>query len=236
MQTKQRKKLGTAVFVAGVVLALGLAGVSIWGDYEAMSYFYTGAGYAGFSGLHCPALMSRGETPTISATLDNSSNDVVQPYYEVEISGIAGFRNIENQVMVPPHSKRVVQWTVSANDVDLGSLVMVKMDILPMAGYSTREATCGMAVLNLGGLTGGQIVGGALGISLLGILAGLVLREAGTEPTSSKDVSIRNGMRTAGVLACLALFAGLTGSWLFGVLFCALTVLLLVILLRMAVS
>lgn len=236
MQTKQRKKLGTILFLTGVVLALGLAGLASWSDYEAMSYFYTGAGYAGFNGLHCPVLMSRGETPTISATLDNPSAEAVQPYYQVQISGIAGFRNIENQVTVQPHSKQTVQWTVSANDVDLGSLVMVKMDILPMAGYSTREGTCGMVVLSIGGLTGEEVAGAMLGLGLLGILVGLILREAGSEPIADKDLSIRGAMRTAGVLACLALFAALSGSWLFGILFIAVAVLLLVILLRLAVS
>ena len=236
MQTGQKKTLGTVLFLAGVLIGLGLAVLSIWGDYEAMSYFYSGAGYAGFSGLHCPALMARGQTTTISARLDNPGNEDIQPYYQVQISGIEGLRNLENQVTVPPHSSKTVEWTASASDIDLGSFVMVKMDILPMAGYSTREATCGMIVLNLGGLNGRQIVGWGLGLSLLGIVIGLVLRESGPETLGSKGLSIRNEMRATGVLTCLALLTALSGSWLFGVLFCAVTLLLLVILLRMAVS
>jgi hypothetical protein len=219
-----------------VALGLVLAALAIWGDFEAMSYFYTGAGYAGFSGLHCPVLMSRGEIATVSARLDNSSNEPVQPYYQVEISGIAGDREIEKQVTVPPHSSRTVQWTVSSQDIDLGSFVMLRMDILPMAGYSTRETTCGMLVLPLGGLTDGQIVGWMLGLSLLGMVVGLVVRETGPQPVGGKGMSLRNAMRATGVFACLALLAALSGSWLFGTLFCAVTVLLLVIMLRMAVS
>jgi hypothetical protein len=224
------------MFLAGVVLGIGLAALALWGDFEAMSYFYSGAGYPSFSGLKCPVVLSRNEVATVSARLGNSSNEAVQPYYEVEISGIARTRTVENQVTVPAHSSKTVQWTVSAADVDIGYFVMMKMDILPMAGYSTREDTCGMVILNLGALTGGQFVGAGLGLSLLAILLGLVVREAGPEPVGGRKMSIRNGLRATGVLVCLALFTALGGSWLFGTLFCAMTVLLLVILLRMSVT
>ncbi len=236
MQTKSKQTRGAAIFLVGVALGLGLAVLAIWGDFEAMSYFYTGAGYAGFSGLKCPVLITGSEVATVSAQLNNSSNEEVKPYYQVDISGVAGLRHLENQIPVPPHSSRTVQWTVSAKDVDLGSFVMVRMDILPMAGYSTREATCGMVVLGLGGLKGGQIVGWALGISLACLLVGLATREIGPQPVDTKSVSIRNEMRAMGVLVCLALLAALSGAWLFGIILCALVVLLLVILLRMAVT
>ncbi len=236
MQTKQKQRLGTIIFLVGVFIALGLAGLTVWGDFEAMSYFFTGAGYPTFSGLSCPVLLTRGEVATVSVRLNNPSNEVIQPYYRVEISGIAGLRTLENQVPVAPHSSRTVQWTVSSQDVDLGIFVMVHMEILPMAGYSTREATCGAVVLNIGGLSGGQIVGGALVLGLLGIVLGLAITETGSAPVGGKDLSLRNGMRAAGVLVCLALFTALIGSWLFGTLFAVLTLLLLVILLRIAVT
>ncbi len=228
--------MGTGIFLAGVLLGIILAALTVWGDFEAMSYFYTGAGYAGFNGLKCPALLSHDEVATVSARLDNSTDGDIEPYYQVEVSGIAGTRKLENQVTVPAHSSKTVQWTVSSADLDLGSFVMVKMDILPMAGYSTREATCGMVVLNLGGLSGSLVVDCGLALSLLAILVGLVLREMGPEPLGGKELSLRNGLRATGVVTCLALFAALSGSWLFGVLFSAVTILLLVILLRMAVS
>ncbi len=236
MQTKSKQSWGTVIFLAGVLLGIVLAVLAVWGDFEAMSYFYSGAGYAGFNGLKCPVLLTSSEVAPVSARLDNPGSEEVQPYYQVEISGIARTRKLENQVAVPAHSSKTVQWTVSAADVDLGEFVMVKMDILPMAGYSTREATCGMVVLGFGGLSGGQVFGWGLALSLLAIFFGLVIRESGPQPLGGKQMSIRNGLRATGVLACLALFAALSGSWLFGMLFSALTILLLVILLRLAVS
>ncbi len=236
MQIKSNHVVGTIIFLVGVCLGLGLAGLAILGDFEAVSYFYSGAGYAGFSGLKCPVLMSPSQVETVSATFSNPSNEVIQPYYQVQISGVAALRNFQNQVPVAPHSSKTVQWTVDSHDIDVGSFVMVKMTISPMAGFSTRQATCGIVVLNLGGLTGEQMVGWGLGLGLLGMVVGLALRERSEQAVAGKAVSIRNALRTAGVLTCLALLTGLGGAWLPGVLFCVLTILLLAIVLRMAVS
>ena len=40
-------------------------------------------------------------------------------------------------------------WTVDAHDIDLGNFILVKVDVLPVAGYRTREATCGILVVPL---------------------------------------------------------------------------------------
>ncbi len=236
MQTKSNHVVGTVIFLVGLFLGLGLAGLATLGDFEAMSYFYTGAGYAGFSGLQCPVLMSRSQVETVSATFNNSGNEVIQPYFQVQISGLAAMRNFKDQVSVEPHSSKTVQWTVDSRDIDVGSFVLVKMEISPMAGYSTREATCGIVALNLGGLKGEQILGWGVGLSLLGMVVGLALKEGSEQAVTGKGVSIRNALRTAGVLTCLALLTGLIGFWLLGILCFLLTILLLAIVLRMAVS
>ncbi len=236
MQTISKQALGTIIFLAGLFLGLALAVVAIWGDFEAMSYFYSGAGYPSFNGLSCPVLMSRAETGTVSATFNNPSNEEIKPYYQVEISGSVADRTLENQIPVAAHSSRTVMWTVNANDIDLGSFVLIKMDILPMAGYSTRETTCGIVVLNLGSLTGSQVLTWGVVLSLLGIVLGLVIRQIGQKDLPGRSLSIRNVMRAAGIVVCAALLAGLLGWWLLGLLLVAMTILLLVILLRMAVT
>ena len=236
MQRRSIKTLGSVLFLLGVFLSLALALAAIWGDYEAMSYFFNGAGYGAFDSLNCPVLMSRTEVATISATFDNPSDAAIQPYYEVEVSATASSRDLEKQITVPPHTSRTVQWTVDANDLNLGSFILIKMDVLPVAGFSTREATCGVLLLNLAGPSGERIVGAVLAVSLLGILLGLGIRDSGERAATDKALSTQNGMRATGVAALLALLAGLMGWWLIGVLFMAGTMLLLAILLRLALS
>jgi hypothetical protein len=234
MKGHSKRTLGTIIYLLGLLLGLALAIVVLWGDFEATSYFNSGAGYAPFAGLNCPALMSPSEVATLSATFENPGNREIQPYYEVEISGAAASRNLEGQPQVAAHSSKTVSWTVDANDIDLGYFVMAKINVLPFAGNPARESTCGIAVLNLMGMSGGQILGWGLGVSLVGIVLGLGLSETGNEAGDRKTRSLQNGLRAAGVAVLLALLTALTGSWVISLIFCAITILLLLILLRMA--
>lgn len=234
MQTSSTKKRGTILFGIGLLAGLALATIAVWGDFEGMSYFSSAAGYAGFPGLHCPVIMGPTETATVSAEFSNSTNETAQPYYQVWVSGLAAVRAFENQIDVPPHSSRTVAWTVNAGDIDLGSFVMVKVDVLPTADFGTRESTCGIMVLPLPGITGNQAAGALLAISLLGIFIGLALREGREEPFPGKEANLRNGMRAAGILTLLAVLTALPGLWLFGLIFAALAVLLVLILFAVA--
>jgi hypothetical protein len=228
--------LGTIIFTVGLLVGLALAGAAVWGDFEGMSYFYSGAGYPGFNGLHCPVLMTRGEVGHITAQFDNPSDEEIQPFYQVEVSGLAATRNFENQIPVAPHSSKTVDWTVDSNDIDLNRFIMIDMQVLHVAGVSTRETTCGIVVLGIRGLTGGEVLGGLLAISLIGMVVGLALRERTAEAIPGREMTVRNGMRAAGVAVSLAMLAGLMGSWLIGMVFCVVTVLLVVILMRYVVT
>ena len=236
MQTKSARTWGTLIYAVGLIFALGLALAAIWGDYEALSYFYTGAVYGPFGGLHCPALMTHAEVVPISATFDNPTDKTIEPFYQVKISGVAALRTIEKQLQVPPHSSATIQWTVDANDIDVGSFVMTKLTVLPFAGNPAREATCGMLVLNLGNLTSAEVLPVGLGIGLVGIVLGLTLREGNAQPDSPQEASLRNGMRATGVAVLLALLTGFLGAWILGLIFSAITILMAFILFRIGSS
>src|SRR5512141_2211752 len=128
MQSKSALIWGTIIYAAGLLLALGLALTAIWGDFEAMSYFHTGATYGPFSGLHCPVLMTQADQAQISATFDNSTGKTIEPYYQVKISGPLG-RDFEKQISLAPHSSTKIQWSVNAADEDLGWFVMTKITV-----------------------------------------------------------------------------------------------------------
>lgn len=236
MKTVSTRTWGTLIYIVGLALALALALSAIWGDFEAVSYFNTGANYPPFSGLHCPVLLSQSEVAQVSATFDNPTSKPIEPYYQVKMSGLAAPRSFEKQLELAPHSSTTVKWTVSAADVDLGWFVMVKLIVLPFAGNPGRDATCGMMVFNFGGLTGGEVLPAAVAVGLLGIVAGLTMREGNGQPESNQEGTLRNGMRATGVAVLLAMLTGFLGMWLIGLIFSAITILLAVILLRIGTS
>jgi hypothetical protein len=235
MQTNTAISLGRILYFSGIFLGLALAIAAAWTEFEAISYYYTGATYAAFHGLHCPLLMTRSETGMVTGSFDNPGGQEIEPYYEVEISGPLP-RNYEDQLSVPPHETKNVQWTVDANDIDRGSFIFVKLDILPMAGYSTREAVCGILVLNVPILKGGQIFWLVLLASLSGMVIGLGLWEGANPPLAGKSLDLKRGMQTLAILVSLAMLTGLMGWWGAGVIFCAAAILLLVLTLRLGIA
>jgi hypothetical protein len=236
MQTKSIRTLGGVIFFIGVFLGLALSLAAVWGAFEGISYYYTGAGYPSFNGLDCPMLMTRSETGTVTASFDNPSGQEIEPYYEVTISGQASTRKFEGQLSVLAHTSKSIRWTVDANDIDLGFFIFIDMDVLPVAGYSTREDTCGIIVLNHAGPTGGQVFNLTLAASLLGIGIGLGLWENAASMKFNSSLNLLRAVKTLGITVLLALLTSIMGWWLAGILFCVLTILLLVIILRLFIE
>ena len=233
MQTKSKRIIGGVIFFFGIFVGLALALATIWDKYEAISYFFEGTTYAPFNGLHCPFLMARSETVIIRAVFDNPTDQEDEPYYKMEIGGIFP-RDFHDQLSLPPHTSQSVQWTADANDIDLGFFIFAKLDIMPDGIYPTREATCGILILNISNLTGGQIFWCMLILSLIGISSGFALWRTTNNLLTGKALELQRAMLALAVLVLLSLFTGLMGWWLVGVALCAITILLIVIMMSFA--
>ncbi len=233
MQTKSKHIIGGTVFFLGILIGLALAIATMWGNFEALSYFFSGATYAPFNGLQCPILMTHSETGTISAVFNNSRDQEYDPYYEMEIGGLLP-RKFEDQLSVAPHTSKSVLWTVDANDIDLGFFIFAKLDILPNAVYPSREATCGIVVLNIPGLTGGQIFWLVFALSLLGTISGFMLWENADGSSTGKESDQKHAMQALAILMLLAMLFSLLGWWGLGMLLSAITIVLMVVMLRFA--
>ncbi len=234
MQPRRARGAAALVFVLGVLITMTLAGTMAWAAFEGLSYFATGAGYASYGGMHCPVLISRPETGVVTADFVNSTGRVLQPYYEVEISGRVASRQLEGQVTVQPYARGRVSWTVTQDDIDLNPFIFVKMDVLPVGGYATREDTCGILVAGLGGIRGSLALAIAMAIGLLCLLVGLLLPAfalSAAEAAQFDAAASTNSRRAAqalGVVSVFALLAGLLSWWLVAMLALAVSLLLLV--------
>jgi hypothetical protein len=236
MKTRSLRSLGGIIFLLGVSLGLALALAAIWSDFEGFSYFNTGAGYQLFNGLVCPILMTRSEKSVVTADFENPSSQEFKPFYEVAISRPGSLRKLEGQLSVPAHTTKSIQWTVDANDIDLGFFIFVDVQVLPMAEYSTHEGTCGIMVLDLTGITGSHIFAGTLAASLIGLVLGLGLWENDAGLNIDRYTNRHRLFQALGIMVLLALLASIIGLWAAGLVFCILAVLLLVISLRQSME
>lgn len=223
------------LFYVGIAAGLSLALVSVWADYEAMAYFFTGARFDSYRGMRCPILGTRSETLTVSASMDNPSDRAARPFYRVAVSGLLG-RSFENQISLAPGQAQRVEWMVNADDIDLRYFVMTKIMILPYAGLPTREGTCGIFFVNIDGLTGQQVLFTWLAFSLLGITAGLAIAERQAEGTKEDLRQLQRVRRALALIVILAVLSGLAGWVLAGVIFCVLAIFLFVITLFVSIN
>ena len=227
--------ISNIVFLLSIAAGLSLAVISIWADYEAVRYFFTGAHFDSFRGMRCPILASRSEAVTISATIENPSDRTVRPFYRVEVSGPVG-RLLREQTSIPPRQTQKAEWIVNGDDVDLRYFIMTKITVPPFAGLPTREAMCGIFVLNLDRLTGQQALITLLAVSLFGIIFGLAMWERQMETANKGFMRSQHVRRALGLVVLLAMLSGLAGWWLVGIIFCALAILLFVIMLSMSLN
>lgn len=227
--------ISSIVFFLGIAVGLSLAVASIWADYEAVWYFFTGARFDRFPGLKCPILATHSETVTISASIENPGDRAVQPFYRVVVSGPLG-RMFREQIYIPPHKTQRAEWTVSADDVDLRYFIMTKITLFPFAGAQAREATCGIFVLKLDGLTGTQVLIISLAASTMGIIVGLSVWERQIALVNKGARQPHHVRRALGLVVLLAMFSSLMGWWLAGFVLCVMAILLLVILLFVSLS
>ncbi len=242
MQKRSTPIAASALFLLGTVVTISLSGMMAWAGFEGLSYFATGAGYARFGGMHCPILISQAETGVVRADFVNSTGELMQPYYDIEISGRVASRQLEGQVTLPPHGTGEIRWNVDEGDIDLRPFIFVKLDVLPIGGYATREDTCGILVVDLGGISGSRALSSAIALGLLCLLGGLLLPSVGLTPSESvrfdaeASSNSRRAAQALGISSVCALFAGLMGWWLIAMLLVAVSLLLLVMRLPYALS
>ncbi len=233
MSFKAKQTPGNIIFFIGIFSGLALAVLAIWAALEVQAYYYTGETFEAFNGLHCPLLMTRSETGTITVSFDNPSDEEIQPYYKVETSGPIP-QQFENQIVVPPHSSKNIEWTVGVNDIDLRSFIFSRVEILPSAGHGSRQAICGIPVLNIPGATGEQVFIFTLLLSLSAIAIGFTWWSRSVDKNTSANMI--HSMQALGVSVLAAMLFAFIGWTLVGLIFSIIAILLLFIILRFAVG
>jgi hypothetical protein len=232
MNTRSFLILSRAFFFIGVVIGFARSVVAIWDNLEATDYYFTGGTHAPFKGLRCPLVIAPHETGIVTAVFNNATNDEDNFFYRAEVSGKAfSKRKIEGQIVVPPHQAKIFRFTVDANDIDLLFFILVKITIMPNSVHPAQEATCGMIVANIQGLTGSQVSLAALFLSILGVIIGLFLWE-GTKTKVNRDRP--RIILFLGLVVLLTLLATYMGWWAVSTVLAVIIILLVIISMRFA--
>jgi len=233
MKINSLRILGSILFFLGIISGFSIAILGTWNKVESADYFFRGATFEHFSGLRCPLLMARSETGVVAVIFDNPTDEDDDFYYKVEISGFLSPRQIEGHIPVPAHQKRSISLTVDRADIDLQFFIFAKIVISPNSTRPTRAADCGIMVLKDSRFTGGQLLMGALVLSLLGIIPGFILWK---RTSANVRPDVQRVMGTLGIVVLLAMLGGLLGWWFAGLFLIVLALLLILALARLGIG
>ena len=222
------KRIGSALFAIGSLLALALTALLVWADVEAVQYGFPRMGKGPMRGLSCPQFMNGTEDTGFSLTLTNTLDRVLRPGVQVFISdpGISRWRTFTQRFDMEPGESQTETWDVSAGDIVLGTFVFAKVHTYASYPQSDMEGVCGIFVVGIPWLRGAVLFWLWFVLSLGFLITGFWLsdiRKVEGEP-SSENAFVR---RILALLAVTGLIAGSIGLWLVGIIVLAVTALAL---------
>ena len=228
-----RRILIIILLAIGILVGTALVGIATWGDMETVLFFPPSTADKDLSNLRCPILISSQETGTVYVNYNNSSTFDATPIVVVTISQGSTMitDDFTSHPTVPAGTTQKLSWAVvPAEAAYRGHLILMRVLINRSYPLPSRSGTCGIVVLNLGGLSGEEVVYGGFLVSILFMLAGSIWLLSTRKSFPGQRDTLRGGVLFIVVVVILGLIASWFGLWFVGLGSFFVTLLLVVIL------
>ena len=213
---KRHRTVAVALFALGVAVGLALSVGGVWADLEASMFDRSLSADGRLSSLKCPTIMTSDRPTSVSAVVSNSFDREIEQNVRVHIS--AGFitlmREERAKVSLAPGERERIEWPVTADDAAYGRLIFVRAYQFPKFPEPDREASCGILVLNVPVLTGGQIVGLSIALSTIAMAGGIVLWHRINRPLLGRDHRIASSLTALAVVVIATIALTLLEFWI----------------------
>ena len=233
-------RVGIVLFAFGVLLGMALTAVTVWADLEA-SFFdadLASRGGEALKTLRCPVLMTTSEVGVARVTHENTLDKPIDLRFRAHIT--EGFvtlvREVNATMSLEPGEEETVEFYLTADDVTYNWLILVRVLQFRYYPLPSRQASCGVMVLDVPFLTGGQLLALTIVVMLLSLLGGIALRAAGNWPMNRPTVASTRTMGALTVSLLIGFVVGAMGSWLIATLLFAINLLLIFEIVRHAVD
>ncbi len=230
MNTKSARPLSIILYSIGLLLALVLWGGSVWTDLEAQLFRSDHGANQVLHDLRCPLVITPKESGAIRLTFHNPTERRIQEAVRAYTTFGARMLVSETSTILPlePGQTRILEWPISAEDAAWDRMVLFRVIIARSSPLPSRTASCGVMVVNLPWLTGGQVVGLSLGLSLLLMAGGIFLWRRAHQPIFGKQLYALRVMILTALLVLAGFLVAVYGSWLLAGLLFVLVVMFLV--------
>ena len=229
MKEKGRMRtLSLIIFSIGVLLGSTLVGITVWGDLEATLFNPGIQEEARLGQLHCPVILTTAqETGIISARIRNPLDHTTSFFARARISEgyLTLMREETTQLSLAPGESSRLAWQISAEDAAFNRIIFFRVTVRGGYPLPTRQGTCGVVLLDLPVLTGGQVYALGVILSLVCTIGGFAAWIAKHPQRMDLEVQIVRIMGLLTVTLIGGIILSFLGWWVIGLL--ALVVMLL---------
>lgn len=233
-QQKIHKNLGGILFLAGILFITILSALTILADYEAEFYGFERLGEEHLATLHCPILLTPKKPGLIEASFTNPGEKPVELMTYAALSGSGSISNERTSVTLDAGETKKSSWTVTHENVDLKIFVFAQVGHYAARQMPFKYATCGMVMLNVPFLSGGQLFAVWFILAFSSLIVGMALWHSNNQTLEGREMEIYRYMRFLSIVASLTLLIALQGWWVIGGIFLVISLLTLLSLLAIS--
>lgn len=215
---KLRNALTITVFTFSALVGFALLLVSVWGDVEASMFDLSHKGEQRLGTLACPVLITPQDVGEFSIKLENPLERDIMSSVRVHISsGFVSLMTEDNvKVDLAPKESKKLAWSVNPEDAAYGKMVLVKVFLFRNYPIPSKEATCGIYVIDLPHISGQQVLFGGLGFSFIGMLGAIGMWKVNNRLMTGNQRELFRSMTILAVAIIIGIVSSLLGWWLLG--------------------
>ena len=223
--------LPVLLFAIGVLIGLTTAILATWPDFEASSYEFARNTNTPLNGLMCPIIMNRNETGTVSLTVSNPTDRLLNPSVKTQISTREEPVSLLESLRLPPGESKKLEWSIGPRNIDLHYFIFAKALVYASYPIPNREATCGTFIIDLP-FGGAAFLILMVTLSLTGMGSGLFILNRINQRRERAEMNLRP-MYFLTVLVVLALIVSFIGWWIQSILVIVISILTAIVLLNL---
>jgi len=200
------------LFAIGVITGLTLSALAAWPDFEASSYEFARNTNTPLNGLSCPIILNRNETGTVSLTVSNPTDRLLNPSVKTQISTREEPVSLLESLRLPPGESKKLEWSIGPKNIDLHCFIFAKALVYASYPIPNREATCGTFIMELP-LSGTTFLMLMVTLSLAGMGSGLYILNKINRRLERTEMNLRP-MYFLATLILLAFVVSFMGWWI----------------------
>jgi hypothetical protein len=225
------KLLGVALYVIGIIIGMVIAITNFLPDFEAQQYGFTELTSDSFNTLRCPSYLGINHVGIIRASFSNPLDRPIEPIIRIDISSPTLIDSRRQKINIQPGEKQSVEFQVSSANIDLGHFIFLKVFRYPTYPIPLQEATCGIWVYNIPGISGSQLLIAGLVSSVILVVLGIFLWVRASYPIQGRQQNQLNYLVFLALLLAITIIISLLGMWLIGMILLVVNILMIVVVL-----